>query len=357
MQGAMFGTESRNPIADNSNQTTPKELYDSKCFRPVQIIDIKLLEPFKNPSDQKLAMETYGARHKLLVVLSPSNKSKPEKIKLWVTDVRKFGKDGLDLLAKFRNNIVQVTANKGMREFSELRLKLLDEYKKNMEADFMLDAIQEEYVQGTTNIVPPKIVSNLQQSSTVERNTNSPIHKDKVLVKEEEGWIAPEKMSIPEPKQQVSPKSAPRKRIFKPMKTADLQEKIIKQEENFAEPKPPKITNRPMQKKVTFEDEFTNGLLPSEENTHNFDCKVKLEKPPFELNDYSRQSAAVRKEIEKKLDFVINIQLNEILLEIKKKYFGEPTIHRSQMTKELEALHARISDIVKQAENNQMIFE
>ena len=357
MQGAMLGAESRNSIAENSRQLIPKEVYDPKLFVPVIIIDIKLLDPYKNPTDKKLTIESPGARHKLLVLLSHANKSKPEKIKLWVTDMRKFGKPGYDLLTAFRAKILHVKESKDMKVFSRLRLKLLDDYQKNMEADFMLDSIQDEYLQGTTNIMPPKIVTNLQQSSTIERNTNSPLHKDKVIVKEEEDWIAPEKMPTPEPKQQLHSKSLPRKRIFKTKRSSDTNEIVVKQEENFIEAKLSKAANKALHKKVTFEDEFTTGLLSNEENIHNLDCKFKIEKPPFEINDYSRQSVTVRKEIEKKLDFVINIQLNEILLDIKKKYFGEPTIDRSQMTKELEALHARISDIVKQAENNQMIFE
>jgi hypothetical protein len=336
--------ESFKPNKSVSNLPTDSKILSN--IVPNQIIDIKMVDPAVNSQ-----AETHN-KFKFLISFSTSVKSDTPKVKYWVKDLSIFGSLSFDLLSKFRKNILEVTVTKGMKNFSVSRLKMLDEYLTAVGGGFIIknQSGENDAIGAPLNYMQ-RSPSLQQQSSTIDPSQKLPPKKDFFIEKEEKNFVN-ELINDFESK---TPK--PLKSFTTPIKQLVFELPTPPKQDSS---KTKKLSNVKrtcfLNKKVKFDDDIDNGLLsPDMNNITN--SKKKVNNHVAIEGDDSAHKVKRQKQVEDKLDFIINIQLNEILLDMKKKYFGATYIQTANAAEELEEMHKRITRILDEVDTKDLLFE
>lgn len=261
-------TNSGGKRGDSLKSKDPDVSFDAESMRPLQIIDLKRTE-------QKGEEPAYT---KFLVMFASMSRPNAKRRKIWMRNLDKLGDRKIELLGKFRTNILDLAIAHQMREFSELRLRVLDDYLRahNIDAGPRSAGVSAK---------PP--IKSSSKKVLPEPNEDEPkIEANFEFQKNQSSTLRP-KEPEPKPRGLRTPQRAPR-----------LLAGRDRQRYGQAQPEEPKD-----------------------------------------------------KALDEQIDYLLNIQLSERILDIKKKFIKENLIKGRVVCAELEALHDEIKAYVKHIED------
>lgn len=324
-------------------------------LKPLQIMDIKVLggedeDSFSDSED----LSTNGNNRtntsplgnaKFLVMFSSNLRPNANKTKRWLKDLEQLGSRKLPLLTKFRTNIAALAAKSTMKEFAESRLRTLDNYllavgldlpKKNGATTagdrFTLPNMHPDSNESSAKrITAPVKCSSVERPRVENRRTELLERKKAGLFEELPGENKREstRKASQAPSRTRTP-IAPAPRSARPPPVQ-------------APAQPPKRTpSRP--KRSSAARAQVSKEVPAKRQT------TARNSPKVSVKEESVDSADQRRQIEEKVDFMLNIQLNEQILKIKKKYYNRDFIEADNITEDLEMIRNVIKLVLNEIE-------
>ena len=335
-----------------SLSTLPVDLPELK---PLQIMDIKVLDgededSFSDSED----LSTNGNNRtnssppgnaKFLVMFTSNLRPNASKTKRWLRDLEQLGSRKLPLLTKFRTNIAALAAKSTMKEFAESRLRALDSYLSAVGLD-----------------LPKKSGATTAGDKFAYQNMNTDSNESSA-----KRIIAPLKCSSVE-RPHLETKRAElldRKKIglFKDSPNDNKREPVRRTSRAPTRTRTPTIqgTRNSRLPPVQFPVQASKRTPCRSKRSSAARAQVSKEisikrqttgrsSPKTVIKEESVDSADQRRQIEEKVDFMLNIQLNEQILKIKKKYYNKDFIEADNITEDLEMIRNVIKLVLNEIE-------
>jgi hypothetical protein len=316
----------------------PQDFADLK---PDEIIDIKYVETaqaFPFTERKILANITLPPVNIIKIrVHFISLKKLTVKKKIWITDISLLGAYKKELLVKFRNHIENAALNENMKDFSECRLKILDELF--VRASIEIPGLKRTEVKKTVisdkkvtlpspekEIFPAVIpYSDSARKKTEAREQRKPSNRTSTLPRE----------ALKAPFTQRNGLMSPRARVNK-----------IKNEDNIF------YDNFSAENKSNLKQRLTEN---NKSKLSSSDYLQQKSKTSHEREE-STQVSTHTKQVEERLDYWFNIELNERVLEIKRKFYNldliKAEVVRLEFQNLIESITASLDEFSHQASDS-----
>lgn len=354
--------------------SVPVKTLDLVNLRPQQIVDIKRseLNPLNSRKlkDKSSSLTSPTHTFKFMVQFVGMGRMDPGKNMQWVKDLNSLGpkKLQLQLLLNFKKNMKSFDQN-AIQSYRDTRLNLLSAYLKSQnivledddevkhrvpplglsnKAETNIGVDQFDYSRENTNVLG-SILNNVSSVGGIygkgqeERYLSKPsefkTYDFKQNVKMENFSKEVEK-DIDDSVSNAEEDNQDDKSISK--QESEAENDFKRQRSSKRQPKPTRrnqLVNRPVRRKTVKKDSRTESMEPR----RHYASTIKEEAKDMWQTDNLKES-------EDRIDYILNIQLVEKILQIKKRYINTDKIETKMAFNELEKLRESIKSTLVEVE-------
>lgn len=346
---------------------------DFENLRPQQIIDIKRCETnysFSRKSKEKSSSQIYTSTSiKFMILFVGVNKLDNIKQKVWIKDLDVLGNKKIPLLIKFKNHIMKSFNEPSMKSFCESRLNMLNGYlnTENIELEESEDMKQKlpflsgdmridnntmgdqfDFSRENTNILgsilnngnslPYTAVKGNDEKPESDAENSNGVKRKQTAV----GYHEPYDYEAERSTSYHEGKAKPAEEKDEGKRNSEQESEYKKPRSSKRQPKPTR-RNQLLSKPARRKSAKREAKSDIAETKPNHAPTVKEEGPSLVVNENI-------KELEDRIDYILNIVLVERILQIKKKFLHLDNLETKTAYNEIEKLRETVKSILVDVE-------